>query len=353
MPKMWQKCVRFLWLANLILAGCVSETTVPPSNTTTVEKPTESSHEVISVPLTRWVLGTDMVVTKGDFTFALHVLEISPRYTVIVYSTSGVGSKQFAMGKGMQLVDQNGQQSELLQTTSLAELDGLYFGTLTFAARQPDATELHLVIQPDNTGEAPLDILAAQVYSPKSEINPPSPSSFYYMVGGQNYREQASFKISYNCWGLCKDDRIATTTADTGMTMEEMDKLSTEVPLSTPITTQISSPNYDNPRDQPLPTPSPVMLVITYPPYPPMPPTPGPSPTLRPLPYPPMPTGTPPWLLPTATQVPPNPIAEELAGGKMILGQTTLRIENTKSSQVYYLYILFLEDGEVKSTVLQ
>lgn len=58
-------------------------------------------------------------------------------------------------------------------------------------------------------------------------------------------------------------------------------------------------------------------------------------------------------MLPTATQVPPNPIAAKVSGGKRITVQVIMRIEDTQSGQVEYLYILFLEDGEIKAPVLQ
>lgn len=51
--------------------------------------------------------------------------------------------------------------------------------------------------------------------------------------------------------------------------------------------------------------------------------------------------------------IPQNPITVQLADGKTVLGEATIRVEDIESRQVRFLYIVFLPDGETKSTWLE
>jgi hypothetical protein len=318
---MWQKCVRFLWLATFILAGCVSGTTVLPANTTTVEKPTEAPNEVLRPLISRWIIGTKLEASEPSFSFAIHLLEITPHHTTVIYSTSYPSADQFEVEKSIRMVDQKGQEYPLLKVTPLNQFDNLKVEALTFVVRQRDATELHLLVQPPGGEGLTLDFLAAMVYGSLEEFDYLYGSG-YWWVSREGYVTQNQYKISFNGFWLGKGDLIAEERADPGLTDEEAMRgemhLTETPPSMAEAPTEISSPRILSP------------------------------------PYPPMITGTPPWLLePTPTQVPPNAIAAELAGGKRIMREATLRFEDTQSGQVDYLYILFLEDGKVKSTVLQ
>lgn len=318
---MWQKCIGFLWLATFILAGCVSGTTVLPANTTTVEKPTEAPNEVLRPMISRWIIGTKLEASEASFSFAIHLVEITPHHTTFIYSTSYPSADQFDVEKSIRMVDQRGQEYPLLKVTPLDQFDSLKVEALTFAVRQRDAIELHLLVHPPGGEHLTLDFLAAMVYGSLEEFDYLYGSGQWW-VRREGYLTQNQYKISFNGWWLGKGDLIAEERADPGLTNEEAmrgETYLTETPPSiAEAPTEISGPRVPSP------------------------------------PYPTMITGTPPWLLiPTPTQIPPNPIAAELAGGKRIKAEATLRFKDTQSGQVNYLYILFLEDGEVKSTVLQ
>jgi hypothetical protein len=55
----------------------------------------------------------------------------------------------------------------------------------------------------------------------------------------------------------------------------------------------------------------------------------------------------------TPTPVQANPSALQLSGGKPILDEATLRIEDLQSHQVRFLYIVFLTNEDVKASWLQ
>jgi len=54
----------------------------------------------------------------------------------------------------------------------------------------------------------------------------------------------------------------------------------------------------------------------------------------------------------TSTPISLPPIAQDLSGGQPVRTEATLRIEDITTGQVHYLYLLFLQNGEVKAALL-
>lgn len=56
-----------------------------------------------------------------------------------------------------------------------------------------------------------------------------------------------------------------------------------------------------------------------------------------------------------ATPVPPPPPEEQskLAGGKTVFSDFTFRIQDTETNKVKFLYLVILDDGDVKAEVLE
>ncbi len=116
--------------------------------------------------------------------------------------------------------------------------------------------------------------------------------SLSQMLYRENYFDQLGYRISFNAWSWFTEDRVAQMLSDTGQT---------EAQLRQSNTPQVS--------------------VVTA--------------------------------SATATPVPIKTLAVELAAGEPVHTEATLRIEDTTTHRVSYLYMLFLMNGDVRATLVQ
>ncbi len=239
--------------------------------------------------LATWIMGDQPVVSKGDSTFAVHIVLLTDQQTTIIYSLSGPNANIPLAGSSMQMGDDTAQVYKSTQVTSLAQLDRLQLGALTFQPRKVGARQLHVLFHfPNDTNLS--DAVPAKLTGTSESPSSPGILGAPFREG---YLDQASYRISFNGWGFEKGDAIAQAQANSkGMTLEE---------IMRQAATKAAQPQH-----------------------------PGPTPT----------------------PVPADQAVLQLSGGKPVYLAATLRIEDTLTKQVRYMYIVFLASGEVKATLL-
>ena len=261
-------------------------------NAPRIETPPSPFPTVLNIPVfTAWQIGDNPIGSSGDFSFAAHALVLTGEQTMILYSLSRLSLRTSLAGSWIRMVDEAKQDYPLSIMTPLAELDRLQVGVITFAPRRAGIRELHLLLQP-SAQAAPLDILVARL------LNPPEDSSRIAFARSSTsrdgYLEQTGYRISFNGWSLYKGDEVADQQSAKGMT-----------------TQQVLEQNATEAASRPASA--------------------GATPTI----------------------VPPNPSAQQLSGGRSVMDEATLRIEDLQSHLARFVYVVFLDNGDVKAIVLQ
>jgi hypothetical protein len=103
-----------------MLSGCVSSvatiTPTQPAATMSTQSPAPtSSQSDVSLPvLASWIIGAQPVVSRGDFTFAVHMVVVDGERVIVIYSASGLTVDQSFASKSVQLTDETGSLSYTL-----------------------------------------------------------------------------------------------------------------------------------------------------------------------------------------------------------------------------------------------
>ncbi|HET7091250.1 MAG TPA: hypothetical protein VFL17_21660 [Anaerolineae bacterium] len=236
-----------------------------------------------------WDIGDSPAFSKEELSLAVHIVVLNEKQTIVVYSTPLIPDSSDG-SLAFQLADDTGQVYTLIKDTALAEFDQLRIGAAMFGARSPGARKLILQVRSPG-GDALADLDIAKVVGAMQEDNEYLATATF-AVFRDGYLNQGGYRISFNAWSLYKGDRVADALSEQGTTTEDLLRQKPEE--VTPS------------EEQPTPTP-----------------------------------------------VPESQTALDLAGGKPITLESTLRIEDTRSGQVSYLYIVFLADSELKAELLQ
>jgi hypothetical protein len=279
-------------------ASLYAKTSVPPVPTAgpvdafaeTAVPPVPSVGSPMGLPVrTFWQIGDHPIALSGDFIFAVHAVVLTGQQTTVLYSLSGPTASTTLANSSVQLNDDAKQTHALSKITTLAQLARLQLGIITFGPRHGGIRELHVLIRP-SAQAAPLDMIVAKLVGSPAEDS----HGAVLAASRDGYLEQGGYRISFNGWSLYKGDIVADRLSAKGMTVEEILHQRATEAASHPV----------------------------------------------------QPRGTP-------TPVPVDPAALQLSGGNPILDEATLRIEDSQSHQVQFLYLVFLADGEVKATLLQ
>jgi hypothetical protein len=159
--------ILFYLAVALILAGCVPN----------AQTPIATKNEIIitasagfSEPLLyNWNLGKDPLITTSDNTLGILGIQLSERNTKIFYSLSGSEITQLLHNTSIELVDNFGGISNLINIVPLGKTEEFELGILNFKTRSIGPTELYLNIV-SKTGENDAQkILVASFDGPASD----------------------------------------------------------------------------------------------------------------------------------------------------------------------------------------
>lgn len=133
--KKWVFIVLFIILISMI--GCE---TVPKEMVT-------PSHSVISQPLlTNWeIIGNPEVMQEG-FTCEINGFYFSNQRIFIFYSLSGSTSNKLATSEVLQIIDDSGSVSQLVEMIPLRNIDQLEFGIMVFEPRRIGIRDIYLSV---------------------------------------------------------------------------------------------------------------------------------------------------------------------------------------------------------------
>jgi hypothetical protein len=348
----------------VVLPGCGSATGYVAQDATSNSAPTQL---VVSNPILNfWIMGDRPMVSGDGFTFAAHLMYFDGAKIIVIYTLSGPNAVKPLDGKLVYFTDEGGELAyqcyparppgtqrppadqaptqtarpypPQMQTeraypaptliplptltlppypvatqplptpcttpvpfgsivTPLAQLGQLQIGAVTSGPRvTTSGREIHVLLDLA-AGTQPMDVFVAKVVGPEGMTPPGS-------ANRAGYLDQSGYRVSYNGYDFTKGDRVAEVAQGNNATGVAV----TEKPIPVMATEAAAAASW--------------------------------------TPQPPGATST--RFVPTT-----EALAFELAGGKPIRSQATLRIEDLASKVPQYLFIIFLMDGSVKATLVQ
>lgn len=231
----------------------------------------------------------DRSVTSGGTTFAPQLFVFGDTFTTMIYTVSGEPALLSPESLAPTLRDDKGSSNKLNQLSTLMNLEQVQIGALVFEPPALGTQRLQLELQMSTDK---VGITLVNIQSDGSQ----RPGGTFYPDG---YWEQGNYRFSINGLALVKGDRVAQAKSAIPLSDEELDN---------ERATRAANAEANTPPSE---TP---------------------------------PTRTPPEV---------NPSALDLAEGKPIYQQATIRIQDLKSGKVQYLYLVILDDGQVKSMILE
>ncbi len=256
----------------------------------TLEQDTSNESSIVTEPKPiNWSLSKNLVAEQGDTSLAVHFISLSGKQTVLIYSVAAPNG-----------IDTNGLMIDLVETGKgkyaekrqniLGQLEDLQFIALTSEGQKSKGAEIHLNLV---SLEIPtgLDVKVTESLNGNAEGLPLSGNDNDAFARTGTIA-QGKFLISFNGTGLYTGDLEADRENAPQRTQEE----------------DLQAAQSGSKISEPQPTPA-----IAQ----------------------------------------PRKLTLELAAGKPILGDGTLRIENVATKQVKFLYFVILDDGEVRARILE
>ncbi len=275
--------------SNQPLTELPSIPSLPPDRVAPI--PTQSSLGVSAKPIeASWSTGSNPIVSTDKTIFGAHVVVITDKQVTVVYSVSSDSSLKSIDAQAPKLTDNNGKQYKTTQPTALAELEGFQLVAVTFQSPETNASEFALEIQPGSEA-VPLQITLAQI-EPLDAQPPYIFEGRQTLVAREGYLDQGDYRVSFNGFFPYSEDVVAKQQNSKGLTTEEL--------IADEKTKAATTPEID--LSKPFPT---------------------------------------------------NAITDKVSEGKPRIGEATIRIENLKTGQVQFLFVVFLDDGDIKSTWLE
>lgn len=274
----------------VLLFACGSHNS--PTISTVQPIPTKPISVPTAAPLKPYPVTIDVgdkSMSDGNVTLAWQFMHFGS-LTTIVYSLSGLDSATPAETLSPQLTNEKREAIKLIRTDVLAKLDGVQIGQFTFDVVPPGTQELELTIQSKEM-EKPIAMTLAKFQAESDE-------AFAGSIYAYDDFEQGLYRISPNGFGLVKGDRVAIRNSRKAQTDQDLENERATRAANAKNTT---------------------------------------------------PTGD---VSPTANPPTPDTAKLDLAGGKRVVQDATLLIQELKSGRTQYLYFVILEDGEVKAEVL-
>jgi hypothetical protein len=171
---------------------------------TRTRKPTETLPSVTTLPMgSSWAMGIVPVANKGNVSIGLHVVVITDQYIILAYSASN-SLKVKSNIDAVKLIDNNGNEYKLLDSTILAKTDGIRLESVTFEGPKLGANRLDLITQYD---AAQLKVNVAQADPPGSQ--PELIEGMQIMLPRENYFDQEDARVSFYSGPYTSDAKLS------------------------------------------------------------------------------------------------------------------------------------------------
>lgn len=239
--------------------------------------------------LADWKFGDKPRAIVGKIDFGSQVVQISEDEFIVIYFMSGEKIEKLVSQFGLKLSDNSNKEYSLKKSSPLAQFDDVEIGALIFEPREEEARELNVTLnQPEF--DKPLKAKVAKLIGKTARD---SDADTIFSLFDDGYQDISDYRISFNGWDFVETDRLGNTASQRGLSLEELvQKRATEAANDATLLSEA--------------TPIPHPLGI-------------------------------------------DAVANELAGGKQLRTKLTLRIENLQTNQVSFLFIVILEDGDVRA----
>lgn len=228
--------------------------------------------------------------TRGETSVAVYLTELDSRQSLVIYSLSAPEAQADELNASMVETGKDGLSSKASEL--LLKLGEVQFFASKFDPPQAKGQELYLKIESSKLGDG-LDVQLTKEYA-GIDSGQPLTESDRESVAGIGAVDQGDYRITFNGFFLNTGDLRANQLNDKPRTQHE---------------DILAASNAQNGKTVgPLATPEPKK--------------------------------------PSQTQV-------QMAEGKPVRTQLTLRIENLSTKEVNFLYIITLENGQVKAKLIE
>ena len=240
--------------------------------------------------LADWVFGDKPRVAKGKMDFGSQVVQLTEDESIVIYFLKGKSGKKLVAESAVKLSDNSNKEYAFKDVVPLAQFDNVEIGALIFEPRDEDVRELDISLnQPEF--DKPIKAKVAKLIGKTARDGD---ADTIFSLFNDGYQEVSDYRISFNGWDFVESDRLSETGGQPPLSLEELvQKRATE------------AANEDSSAPQPTPFAVSPML---------------------------------------------DTIAENLADGQKVRTKMTLRVENRKTNQTSLLFIVILENGQVRAT---
>jgi hypothetical protein len=237
-----------------------------------------------------WLPGEQLFSTQGEASVGVYLTVLDNNRSVVIYSLAA--PRPFSDNLKEIVSENNRADLSNKESQLLAQLGDVRFIASTFDPPKVKGDELHLHLESSKFGNG-LDVQLTKEFK-SIESGHPLTASDRESVAGIDVVEQGGYRITFNGFFLYTGDLQADQKNSEPRTQQE-DILA-------------ASETKDGQTEGPIPTPEPRQLPRT--------------------------------LL-------------ELSDGKPVRNELTLRIENLATNEVNFLYIVILENGQVKTKLMK
>ncbi len=183
---------------------------------------TDTDTVVLQPILSSWSMADQPAVASANVSFVAHIVELTTKYTAVVYSLPSSQTQAVLAAIAPTLRDDSQHVYGFIKRVPLKQVGPLEFGVLYFEPRQANAHALRLTLGQSSLANLEL----ARVIGPGN--NPTAPLALNSSIYRENYAEQLGYQISFNGWALYKEDRVAKMLADKGETTTQVLRRATE-----------------------------------------------------------------------------------------------------------------------------
>lgn len=282
-----------IFLVSFLVVACSSAeiSNIVPTTITAEVKPTSTIEPPILRPsMASWTLGQDQFFDESNWSLAVHLVQMTSEDIIVIYSALGSDLENQINEAKISLTDNQDGKYNLRSNVNLATAGEIQIGALLFTPSQTHADELYLSIK-QSKKDIPTRIILVKGLGSPEELHTGGTS---FTLFRQGYLEQSPYRISNNGSGLYKGDRVGAELSDPGMTFDQVIKSAASE------ATRMAETSKSTP-----------------------------------------------------TPVAEGQITLELLDGSDLDFDMTIRIEDTSLKQVYFVYIVFPEAGNIRATLLE
>lgn len=161
------------------------------SSPTQTSEPSPTSLSVTTLPMgSSWILGNNPIAIEGEISIGIHVVVITDQHITLVCSVPDNSGSNPNIGD-VKLTDDANNAYKILGATSLARIEGLQIGSITFEGPKPGITRLDLFVQ-SKVGQLMVNIAQADIPNTPPDLI----EGMQNLIPREDYLEQEKYRVS-------------------------------------------------------------------------------------------------------------------------------------------------------------